>query len=64
MLVGGVAVKATIPARLEPDIWIIHGLQIQIVDGSGLPDIGRVAVDGLGDGIVNIDVEDMPLSLY
>ncbi len=61
MFVGSVAVEATVPASLEADVRVIHGLQIEIVDRSGLPDIGGITVDGLGDGVVDVDVEYMPL---
>ena len=61
MIVGGVTVEATVPASLEADVRVIHGLQVQSVDGSRAPDIGGVAVDSLRDGIVGVDVEYMPL---
>lgn len=61
MLIGGVAVEATVPASLEADIRVIHGLQIQLVDRSWPPDIGAVIADDLGNGIIVADVEYMPL---
>ena len=61
MLVGGVAVEATVPASLEADVRVIHGLQVKIVDRSWPPDIGAVIADDLADGIVGADVVYMPL---
>lgn len=61
MIVGGVAVETTVPASLEADVGIIHGLQIEVVDRSRPPDVGGVIVDDLGDGIVDVDIEYMPL---
>ena len=64
MAVGGVAVEAPVPASLEADVGVIHGLQVEAVDGSRRPDVGGVTVDDLGDGIVDVDVENMPLFQY
>ena len=61
MVVGGLAIETPVPARLEADVGIVHGLQIETVDRSLPPDIGGVIVDDLGDGIVDIDVEYVPL---
>ena len=61
MIICGVAVEATVPASLEADIRVIHGLQVKITDWPSPPNIGGVIVDGLGDGIVDVDVEYMPL---
>lgn len=61
MLVGGVAVEAAVPAGLEADIRVIHGLQVEFVDRSWPPDVGAVIADDLGYGIVVADVEYMPL---
>ena len=62
VFVSGVAVEAAVPASLKPDVRIIHGLQVQTVDRSWPPDIGAIIVDNLGDGVVGVDVEYMPLS--
>ena len=59
--VGRVAVEAAVPAGLEADVGVVHGLQVEIVDRSGRPDVGSVAVDDLGDGVVDVDVEYVPL---
>ena len=61
MVVSGVAVEATVPTTLEADVGIIHGLQIQVVQRSFPPDVGGVVVDELNDGIVDVEVEYMPL---
>lgn len=61
MLIGGVAVEATVPASLEADIRVIHGLQFKIVDRPWPPDIGAVIADDLGYRVVVADVEYMPL---
>ena len=61
MVVSGVAVETTVPASLEANVWVIHGLQVEFVNGSRSPDVGGVIVDDLGDGIVDVDVEYMPL---
>ena len=62
MLVGGVAVEATVPASLEPNVGVVHGLQVKTVDRSWPPDIGGIVVDDFGDSVVVADVEYMPLS--
>ena len=62
VLVGGVAIKPTVPASLKPNVRVVHGLQVQIIDRSWPPDVGGIIVDDLGDGIVAADVEYMPLS--
>ena len=61
MVVSGVAVEATVPTTLEADVGIIHGLQIQVVKRSFPPDVGGVVVYELDDGIVDVEVEYMPL---
>ena len=61
MVVGLVAVETTIPASLEADVGVIHGLQVEVVNGSFPPDVGEVVVDDLGDGTVDVDVKYMPL---
>lgn len=61
MIIGGVAVETTVPASLEADIGVIHCLQIEVVDRSLSPDVGVVIVDDLAEGIVDVDVEYMPL---
>lgn len=61
MVVSGVAVETTVPASLEADVGIIHGLQIELVNRSFPPDVSAIIVDDLGDGIVDVDVEYMPL---
>ena len=62
VLVGGVAVETTVPASLKPNVGVVHGLQIKIVNRSWPPDVGRIIVDDFGDGVVAADVEYMPLS--
>ena len=61
MVVGGVAVEATVPAGLEANVRVIHGLQVEVLDRPLPPDVGGVIVDDLGDGIVDVDVKYMPL---
>ena len=61
VLVGGVAVEATVPASLKPNVGVVHGLQVKTIDRSWPPDVGGIIVDDLGDGIVIADVEYMPL---
>ena len=61
MFVGGVAVEATVPASLKPDVRVIHGLQVETVNGSRPPYVCGVIVDDLGDAVVDVDVENMPL---
>lgn len=61
MAVSRVAVETTVPASLEANVWVIHGLQVEVVNRSVSPDVGGVIVNELGDGIVDVDVEYMPL---
>ena len=61
MVVGGIAVEAAVPASLKAHVWIIHRLQVEVVNRSRSPDIGGVIIDGFHDGIVDVDVEYMPL---
>ena len=61
MVVGGVAVETTVPASLEANVGVIHGLQIKSVDRSFPPDVSGVIVDDFGDGVIDVDVEYMPL---
>ena len=61
MVVSGHAVEATVPAGLEADVRVIHGLQVEVVNRPLPPDVGGVIVDDLGDGIVDVDVVYMPL---
>lgn len=61
MVVGGIAVETTVPASFEADVGVIHGLQVQLINWSRPPDVGTVVVDDLGDGIVGINIEYVPL---
>lgn len=61
MVVGGVAVETTIPTGLEADVRVIHSLQIEGIDRSFPPNVGEVVVDDLGNSIVDVDVEYVPL---
>ena len=61
MVVVGVAVKTTVPASLEANVGVCHGLQVEVVNRSLSPNVGGVIVDDLGDGIVDVDVKYMPL---
>ena len=61
MVIGGVAVKTTIPAGLEADVRIIHSLQVEGIDWSFPPNVGEVVVDDFGDSVVDVDVEYVPL---
>ena len=61
MLVGGVAVEATVPASLKPNVRVVHGLQVKTVNRSWPPDVGGIIVNDFGDGIVVANVEYMPL---
>lgn len=61
MVVGGIAVETTIPAGLKADVRVIHGLQVECIDRSFPPNIGEVVVDDLGNSVVDVDVEYVPL---
>lgn len=61
MVVGDVTVETTIPAGLEADVRVIHGLQVECVDRSFPPNVSEVIVDDLGNRVVNVDVEYVPL---
>lgn len=61
VVIGGVAVETAVPAGLEADVGVVHGLQVEGVDRSLPPDVGGVVVDHFGDGVVDVDVEYMPL---
>ena len=62
VLVGGIAVEATVPASFKPNVGVVHGLQVKTINRSWPPDVGGVIVDDFGDGIIVADVEYMPLS--
>lgn len=61
MVVVGIAVETAVPAGLEADVGIIHGLQVEGVNRSAPPDVGGIVVDDFGDGVVDVDIEYMPL---
>ena len=61
VLVGGVAVESTVPASLEPNVRVVHRLQVQRIDWSWPPDVGGIIVNDFGDSIVVADIEYMPL---
>ena len=63
MIIGCVRIEAPIPACFQPNIWIIHCLEFEIVDRPGSPNVGSIAVGDLRYEIVGIDVEDMPLKV-
>ena len=61
VVVGRVAVKTTIPAGLETNVRVIHGLQVECINRSFPPNVGEVIVDDFGNSIVDVDVEYVPL---
>ena len=61
MRIVGASVKVAIPASLKSDVGIVHGLQLEAIDGSINPDIRGIAVDPLSNVAGTVDVEDMPL---
>ena len=61
VVVGDVRVEAAIPTCLQSHVRVVHGLEVELVEGTGNPDVGRVAVGHFGDGAIDVDVEDVPL---
>ena len=64
VIVRDVRVKATIPASLEPDVGIVHGFQMEVIDRAWPPSVGDIAIGHLRDIITLVDVEDVPLMLH
>ena len=61
VVVCGVGIETAVPASFESDVWIIHRLEVEIVDRAWAPDICVVAVNDFFDYVVNADVEYVPL---
>ena len=61
VIVCDVRVEATVPTCLQSYVRVVHGFEIELVERTGDPDVGRVAVGHFGDGAIGVDIEDVPL---
>jgi hypothetical protein len=57
----GVAVVVAFPACLEARAGRVHGFELEVAEGSRLPDVGGVGLGYLLDSVVLVNVEDVEL---
>ena len=63
MLVYDIRVEGAVPAGLEANVRVVDRFEIELIEWTWCPDVGAVGVDHFGDGVVDIDIEDVPLRL-
>ena len=61
VIVGDVRVEAAIPTCLQSHVRVVHGFEVELVERTRDPDVGRVTVGHFGDGAIDVDVKDVPL---
>ena len=64
MVIRFIGVEAAIPASFQSNIRIVHRLQVEAIDRAWDPDIGGITVGDLSYGIVDADIENVPLRRY